>query len=100
MITFWTTRVSAIFELYFAVELILSGRLVPMSLMPEWAQRLAFFLPFQWTFYFPINALVGEFSTVELLGGLGVQLAWILAGWGLTRLIWHFGIRRYSAVGN
>jgi ABC-2 type transport system permease protein len=34
MITFWTTRVSAIFELYFGLELILSGRLVPMTLMP------------------------------------------------------------------
>ena len=35
MVTFWTTRVSAIFELYFAAELLLSGRLVPLSLMPR-----------------------------------------------------------------
>ena len=38
MITFWTTRVSAIFELLIAVELLLSGRLVPLQLMPHWAQ--------------------------------------------------------------
>ena len=31
MVTFWTTRVSAIFEAYFAAELLLSGRLVPVS---------------------------------------------------------------------
>ena len=30
MITFWTTRVSAIFELFVAAELLLSGRLVPL----------------------------------------------------------------------
>ena len=30
MVTFWTTRVGAIFELYFAAELLLSGRLVPL----------------------------------------------------------------------
>ena len=53
MLTFWTTRVSAIFELYFAAELLLSGRLVPLSLLPTWAQRLANFLPFQYTFGFP-----------------------------------------------
>src|SRR6187401_2729704 len=29
MITFWTTRIGAIFEAYFAAELLLSGRLVP-----------------------------------------------------------------------
>ncbi len=34
MITFWTTRVGAIYELYFALELVLSGRLVPLTLMP------------------------------------------------------------------
>ncbi|HWE63811.1 MAG TPA: ABC-2 family transporter protein, partial [Chloroflexota bacterium] len=59
LITFWTTRGSAIFELYMAVELLLSGRLVPMTLLPDWTQRLAAFLPFQWTFSFPIEALIG-----------------------------------------
>src|SRR5687767_1613730 len=39
MVTFWTTRVSALFELYFAAELLLSGRVLPLELMPEWAQR-------------------------------------------------------------
>ncbi len=57
MITFWTTRVSAIYELYFALELLLSGRLVPMSLMPAWVQSLAGFMPFQWTFFFPIEVI-------------------------------------------
>ena len=36
MITFWTTRVSAIFEIFIAAELLLSGRLVPMEVMPDW----------------------------------------------------------------
>ena len=60
LVTFWTTRVSAIFELAIALELLLSGRLVPLPLMPDWAQDLAAFLPFQWSFYFPIQALVGD----------------------------------------
>ena len=54
-----------------ALELLLSGRLVPLPLMPDWAQDVAAFLPFQWSFYFPIQALVGDYSTQELLGGLG-----------------------------
>src|SRR5262249_17392478 len=99
MITFWTTRVSAIYELYFAVELVLSGRLVPMSLMPSWVQQLANFLPFQWTFGFPIESLVGNLTTSQLLWGLGIQLFWIGVGVGLVNLMWRFGIRRFSAVG-
>ena len=58
----------------------LSGRLVPMPLMPRWVQQLAFFLPFQWTLYFPIEALVGTSPPQQLFIGLGMQLLWILVG--------------------
>ena len=100
MITFWTTRVSAIFELLFATELILSGRLVPMSLMPEWIQQLAWYFPFQWTFGFPIEALIGVLDKDALYVGLGMQLLWIVIGTVAVNIMWHFGIQRYSAVGN
>jgi ABC-2 type transport system permease protein len=100
MITFWTTRVGAIYELVFALELILSGRLVPMTLMPDWVQQIAFYLPFQWTFFFPINALVGTSTAAELLSGLGMQVLWILTGVIVLNILWHFGIRRFTSVGN
>ncbi|HEV7810549.1 MAG TPA: ABC-2 family transporter protein, partial [Candidatus Limnocylindrales bacterium] len=98
LITFWTTRVGPIFELYIAAELLLSGRLVPMALMPVWVQNLANVLPFRWTFGFPIEALVGNLTTEQLLGGLGAQAVWIVIGSVLVRVVWHFAIRRYSAV--
>ncbi len=99
LITFWTTRVSAIFELYFAAELLLSGRLVPMALLPGWAQRLANFLPFQWTFGFPIEALVGRLAPSQLLFGLAMQALWIGLGAVLVGGVWRLAIRQYTAVG-
>lgn len=99
MVTFWTTRVSALFELYFAAELILSGRLVPLSLMPAWVQELAWFFPFRWAFGFPIEALVGQLTMTDMLIGLGMQLAWVVGGWIVVNLIWKVAIRRFSAVG-
>jgi ABC-2 type transport system permease protein len=98
LITFWTTRVGPVFQLYIAVELLLSGRLVPMTLMPQWVQDIANVLPFQWTFGFPIEALVGNLTTDELLSGLAMQVFWIAVGAVLVRLVWHFAIKRYSAV--
>jgi ABC-2 type transport system permease protein len=100
LVTFWTTRVGAIYDLYFALELILSGRLVPMPLMPAWVQRAAEFLPFQWTFYFPINTLTGSPTNIELLTGLGIQLLWILGGTAALNFVWKYAIRRFSSVGN
>jgi ABC-2 type transport system permease protein len=100
LVTFWTTRVGALFQLYIMLELLLSGRLVPLTLMPDWVQTLAWFLPFQWTFYFPIQALVGEYSNARLAGGLAMQLFWTLVGIGVFSLVWRYAIRRYTAVGN
>jgi ABC-2 type transport system permease protein len=100
MITFWTTRVSAIFELAIALELLLSGRLVPLPLMPGWAEDVAKVLPFQWTFYFPIQSLVGDFSRAELLGGLAVQALWIAILTGLAMVFFRLAVRRFSSVGN
>jgi ABC-2 type transport system permease protein len=99
MVTFWTTRVGPIFQLVFTAELLLSGRLVPLSLMPEWAQRLADVLPFKWTFGFPIEALVGRLPESELIGGLAMQVLWIVIGAIGVRVVWRFAIRHYGAVG-
>ena len=99
MLCFWTTRGAAIFDLFMTIELLLSGRLVPLPLMPDWVQEISRFLPFQWAFYFPIESLVGDLSNTELVRGLFVQLLWILIGLAIFRVAWKYAIRRYSAVG-
>ena len=100
MVSFWTTRVGALYQLYFAIELLLSGRLVPLQIMPEWVRNLARFLPFSSTFGFPIQALTGPISTGALWAGLGEQLGWIGVGALLVALVWKRAVRRYTAVGN
>jgi ABC-2 type transport system permease protein len=99
MLCFWTTRGAAIFDLWMTLELLLSGRLVPLPLMPDWVQEISRFLPFQWAFYFPIETLVGDYSNAELVRGLLAQLLWILIGLAIFRVAWRFAIRKYSAVG-
>jgi ABC-2 type transport system permease protein len=98
MITIWTTRASAIFEVWFLAELLLSGRLLPLTLMPDWVQSLANWFPFKWTFYFPIESLVGDLSNSDLLKGLGAQLVWI----AICTVVMHRleGVGALLAVGN
>jgi ABC-2 type transport system permease protein len=99
MLCFWTTRGAAIFDLWMTLELLLSGRLVPLPLMPDWVQTISWFLPFQWAFFFPIESLVGNLSDAELARGLAFQLLWILVGLGLFKVAWRYAIRHFSAVG-
>jgi ABC-2 type transport system permease protein len=99
LVTFWTTRVGPVFDVFFTAELLLSGRLVPLALMPDWAQQLANFFPFKWTFGFPIEALIGQLPASELLGGLAIQGLWIALLTGVVMVGWRFAVRRFSAVG-
>jgi ABC-2 type transport system permease protein len=99
LVTFFTTRVGPVFDIFFTAELLLSGRLVPLTLMPDWAQRLADVLPFKWTFSYPIEALIGHLPADQLLGGLAMQLLWIAISASIVSVCWRLSVRRFSAVG-
>jgi len=96
---FWTTRVSAINQIYFVLMLFLSGQLAPLALYPAWIQNVALILPFRWMISFPLQMLLGQLTPTQALTGLAIQAAWVLVGFGLFRIVWRAGVRIYSAVG-
>lgn len=99
LVSFWTTRVTAIFQAYYLSEMVLSGRLFPLRLLPDWLERLTWFFPFRWTFGFPITTLTGPISNRELFVGLGMQMAWIAISVALLKLVFPRAVRRFSSVG-
>ena len=100
LVSFWTTRAQALVEVVVAMELLLSGRLVPMAVMPEWVQTVSSWLPFQWTFLFPIEVMIGQRTTSEIWQGMGVQAFWILITATAIVLVWRGALRRFTAVGS
>jgi ABC-2 type transport system permease protein len=96
---FWTTRVSAVNQVYFIAALFLSGQMAPLSLLPRPLQLAASILPFRWTMSFPVELFLGRLAPADALRGIGVQAAWFALFLILLRLVWRAGARRYSAVG-
>ena len=96
---FWTTRVSAINQTYFVLMLFLSGQIAPLAILPSPVQVVAGILPFRWLIGFPVELLLGRLTRVEALTGLGIQVAWLLGGFIILRIVWRAGMRIYSAVG-
>jgi len=96
---FWTTRVTALFEAWYAVEFFLSGRVAPLSVLPEWAQRIADVLPFRWMFSFPLELALGRLTPAEAALGFLYQVLWIAAMALVFRFVWRAAVRRYAAVG-
>ncbi|HYK87907.1 MAG TPA: ABC-2 family transporter protein [Acidobacteriota bacterium] len=96
---FWTTRVNAANQVYFALALFLSGQVAPLSLLPAPIQILASVLPFRWMISFPVELLLGRLTPVQALRGLEAQAAWLVLSAVLLRVVWRAGIKIYSAVG-
>ncbi len=96
---FWTTRIMAVNQTYFAVLFFLSGRVAPVELLPSSLQWAADALPFRWMISFPVELALGRLSAREAATGFAAQAAWLgLAALALTAL-WPRAVRRFSAVG-
>ena len=99
MSAFWTTRVTAINQMYYVVLLFLSGQIAPLALLPAPFRAVATVLPFRWMVAFPTELLLGRLTPIEMLIGFVVQLGWLALSLLLLTAVWRIGVRRYSAVG-
>ena len=89
----------AVFELWLGIHFVLSGYLVPIELLPGWAQSIARALPFWYTLGFPVQTAVGLLDRGAALGALGTQWLYVV-GMGLAALaFWRQGMRRFVAFG-
>jgi viologen exporter family transport system permease protein len=96
---FWTTRVSAVNNLFFTVQIFLSGQMVPLSVLPDWLQTVTWLLPFRWMVAFPVELGLGRLDERAVAIGFAMQLLWTVASLLAVRVTWRSAIRRYTAVG-
>jgi ABC-2 type transport system permease protein len=98
-LAFWTTRVYSIHEFYFALILLFSGQFVPLPLMPKVIQNIAQFLPFQYLIYYPIQVILGNLSSQQIVQGYVTLFIWLGISLLFFNWVWRNGVKRYSAVG-
>lgn len=98
-IALFVQEARAIFELYYFPMLFLSGQLFPVALLPEWARAIAVVFPFYYTTALPTEILIGRLSVAQAIPLIGVQLVWIAGAYVAHRILWHYGLRQYAAVG-
>jgi len=99
MLAFWVLEVSTFIFILFAFEYIASGHLFPLDILPPGLARALYFTPFPYQLYFPVTIYMGKVASADLGRGLMMQVAWVIAAYGMARLMWQRGIKKYSAVG-
>lgn len=99
LIAFWTDEVDGIYTTMERVKKFFSGGYFPLSLLPLAFVNLSFLLPFAYSFFIPAQLYLGKMDLHTGIKGIAVQLVWIMILFGVIRLVWRRGIRKYEGVG-
>ena len=99
MLAFWILEISTVVFIVYSFEYFLSGHLFPLDLLPGGVRALTDWLPFSYELFFPVAVIQESVHGAVLYKGLLIQAAWVLVMWGVGRLMWLRGVRRYQAFG-
>lgn len=99
MITFITTNMWGILQIYQAVFRLLSGALIPLSFFPPIFEKILTYLPFSSLISAPANILLGVMNLNEICKVLIIQFVWFILFFLLTNLIWKKVVHRLVVNG-
>jgi len=95
----WTLGGEGVVLLMTTVVSLLSGLLVPLPLMPSWAQPVLAWLPFAGLFDLPFRVYSGHTASGQLASVLARQAGWTLVLVVLGRWLLGRGLRRLVVQG-
>lgn len=99
LLAFWTESSDDLAQLGWLLYITLGGLIAPLTLLPTWVQGVAHWTPFPYLLGLPAELLAGKAVLAQAGEGIVILAGWLLVFWGLRTLMWHFGLKRYGAVG-
>lgn len=99
MMAFWFEDAFQIRSYFNVLEMVASGMLVPLIVMPGALQLILNFFPFRYIIGAPIEIIVGQAEGLEM-GRLFIgQVVWIAVLSIVLRFLWTRGLKRYAVPG-
>lgn len=96
---FWLEESTSLEEFIDFFFFLLSGRLIPIFVLPLWLQVSSIYLPFRYTLSFPLEIMLNKLTTAGVIMGLSIQIAYCIAAALICRRLWDKGLKHYSAAG-
>jgi ABC-2 type transport system permease protein len=100
---FWLTKTEGLRRGFLVVRDIFAGSFLPLTLFPEFIQKILFFLPFQFITYVPIRVFIGSYDLAGIKLSIpevvGLQAMMVLVMFIVYKILWYYGIKRFTGVG-
>lgn len=98
-IAFWTNDTTGFESTLNILAKFMSGAYFPLSLLPAAFVNISLFFPFIYTFFIPTQLYLGKITTWQGLKGLIIEIVWLFLLYGIIKVVWKRGIKRYEGVG-
>ena len=99
LIAFWTDEVDGLYSTIDRIKKFFSGGYFPLNLLPIAFVKISFVLPFGYSFFVPAQLYLKKLDLSVGLTGLLVQVVWIFVLYGIIKIVWNRGLKKYEGVG-
>ncbi len=99
LLAFWMMNNWGLQTAKAAIVSFFSGAFVPLSVLPNWLQKVLDVLPFKNITYEPVMIYMGQYSVPLCLEKIGLQVLWAVILWLLSEALFHLAIRKVSING-
>lgn len=96
---FWSPNARGIINVGYIFGWLLSGFLMPLRLLPEWLQTIAYLTPFPYTLNMVVEVYLGLLQGTDLVRALLLQLVWAGGMMLVGHLVLKTAVRRLVILG-
>jgi ABC-2 type transport system permease protein len=98
-ISFYSTETWGLSVLRFGFAAFFSGSLVPLTMMPEWLERITAVLPFAQALYMPVSILGGITPLSDVPRIWFVQIIYLIMLGIMSRIVFRVAVRKVTVQG-
>lgn len=96
---FFLEESTAFVHLKWMLGIVAGGYALPLTLYPDWAQKIINLLPFKFIYYVPAAIYTNQLSFSQIPRSLAIAVIWSIFLLIISKLIWNQGLKKYSSVG-
>lgn len=99
LLSFWLISAHRVIYMFFAIQSIFSGMMIPIQFFPEQFQHILSYTPFPYIFYYPAQMIIHPGMTGDIFHILSAQIIIILIEFIVINTMFAIGMKKYEATG-
>ncbi len=97
--SFWFDDATGFLNVIEVATLLFSGAGVPLFFFPDFLQKIAAWLPFQYAMFYPVATIANRLSPNVIFVNFMLLIIWVVVLAGLDAVLWKRGLQKFTGEG-